>query len=138
MSKFVIKHGGYQIIHNIPMDAKPRSAYLILYDKLRSQDDSENWAVDLKKWMGFRKEFIHEQLLEKGELTCSYCGRNDLVEGFHEFEKKDLNNKISNLATIDHIVPLSKGGDKYLKVNCCIACKKCNRKKGNKVLTDFI
>lgn len=48
--------------------------------------------------------------------TCQYCG-----------SKKDL--------TIDHIVPVSKGG-KNTWTNMVTACHMCNNKKGDKSLED--
>ncbi len=48
--------------------------------------------------------------LEKGE--CYYCGQN--------FAKKDL--------TMDHIVPVSRGG-KSTRGNVVVACKPCNSDK---------
>jgi len=48
--------------------------------------------------------------LEKG--VCHYCGKT--------FEKKDL--------TMDHIVPLSRGG-KSTKGNLVVACEPCNSDK---------
>ncbi len=48
--------------------------------------------------------------LEKGE--CHYCAK--------KFEKKDL--------TMDHIVPLSRGG-KSTKGNLVVACEPCNSDK---------
>jgi 5-methylcytosine-specific restriction endonuclease McrA len=105
----------------------------LLYNKLRAEDDSEDWATELKRWLPFRKELLQEHK-EEDKLRCAYCGRDDLVEGYHEFEKKHLNMKIPNLATIDHIHPLSLGGKKYHKPNCCVSCRRCNSKKGNKLI----
>jgi len=68
-----------------------------------------------------------------GKLTCVYCLRDDLTAGSHDFKDRDKNNYIRNLATVDHIYPLSLGGPKYDKKNCCVACKRCNETKGNKV-----
>lgn len=125
-------------IHNnivvIPTTNKSRSAYILLYDKLRALDDSENWATELERWLIFRKEFLQTELKEEGKLRCVYCGREDLVEGQHEFHNKHFNMKLSNLATVDHIHPLSLGGEKYDEDNCCVSCRKCNCKKGNKIL----
>lgn len=36
------------------------------------------------------------------------------------------------IATIDHVIPLSKGGDHSME-NCVIACGACNSKKSNKI-----
>lgn len=124
-------------IYEEPTSNKSRSAYILLYDKLRAQDDSDDWASDLKMWLVFRKEFIRAELSKNNKLTCAYCGREDLIEGYHEFDKKHLNNNIPNLATIDHIMPLSKNGRRYDRKNCCIACKNCNKRKDNKNIEDF-
>lgn len=131
---FSQRHMVHNRIYVTPTNAKCRAAYVLLYDKLRALDDSENWATELKKWLLFRKEFLQKILDEYGVLKCAYCGREDLVEGHHEFHKKHLNMKISNLATVDHIHPLSLGGEKYDKDNCTVACRHCNSKKGNKLI----
>jgi len=61
-------------------------------------------AKDLKALVWWQNQ------LEKGE--CHYCAQ--------KFEKKDL--------TMDHIVPLSRGG-KSTKGNVVVACKPCNSDK---------
>lgn len=132
---FSMKRSVYNHILTVPTSNKTRSAYILLYDKLRAQDDSENWATELKKWLPFRKEILQTELKEEGKLRCVYCGREDLVEGHHEFNKKHLNHNTPNLATIDHIHPLSKGGEKYDTDNCCVSCRNCNSKKGNKIIS---
>ena len=54
-----------------------------------------------------------KNLIKKlGNYTCAYCG------------------SISDL-TIDHIIPLSKGG-KHTFENTCCCCRTCNEKKGNR------
>lgn len=135
---FSSKRSVHNRIYGAPTSNKTRSAYILLYDKLRALDDSEDWATELKKWLIFRKEFLKNELKKEGKLRCVYCGRDDLVEGDHEFEKKHLNMKIPNLATIDHIHPLSMGGKKYHKPNCCVSCRKCNSKKGNKFVLHYV
>ena len=52
---------------------------------------------------------------EDAEKVCYYCGRKII-------KKEDL--------TVDHIVPVSKGG-KTAKENLVIACKACNAEKSN-------
>jgi len=131
---FSAKH---RVVHKIyvePENYKSRAAYILLYDKLSALDDSPDWASELKLWLLFRKEYLQKVLLNEGKLVCSYCGREDLVEGYHSWRKKHRNMKIPNLATIDHIHPLSKGGEKYDTTNCCVSCRPCNSKKSNKIL----
>ena len=38
------------------------------------------------------------------------------------------------LMTVDHIIPISKGGDELDMSNLQIMCTKCNSKKGDKIL----
>jgi len=80
----------------------------------------QKWEV----WLEFRDVLIDEELKEHGELFCRYCGKRNLVR---ESPFKDPD----NLATIDHIKPLSKGGKRYDKSNCAIACLPCNKKKAD-------
>lgn len=131
---FSSKRNIFNRIYVTPISNKSRSAYILLYDKLKALDDSEDWATELKKWLLFRKEFLQDELKEKGVLKCAYCGRDDLIEGYHEFHKKHLNHQFPNLATIDHVHPLSKGGEKYDRDNLVVSCRKCNCKKGNNII----
>lgn len=60
-----------------------------------------------------------ENLFRRDLHICGYCGR--LCKG--------------ESATIDHIVPVSKGGQ-HIWTNTVCACKKCNGHKGNKSLKE--
>lgn len=53
--------------------------------------------------------------MKRDKYTCQYC----LVK----FESRDL--------TIDHVVPISKGGP-TVDWNLVTACKQCNSEKSNK------
>lgn len=68
-----------------------------------------------------QKKLIREQILEDDGNYCAYCGRK-------------LSH--SNL-TMDHIIPLSKGG-RSRKSNLVLCCKPCNQKKGNMDLATFL
>ena len=59
-----------------------------------------------------------KNLLIRDKYTCNYCGKN---------EGNDL--------TIDHIIPVSKGGE-WSWTNLTTACAKCNNRKGDKYLKD--
>jgi len=54
-------------------------------------------------------------LLLRDDLTCQYCG--------HVGPASDL--------TIDHVVPVSRGGDPDSWENQVVACRKCNWRKAN-------
>ena len=52
-------------------------------------------------------------------LNCAHCGID-----------------CSGFSTIDHVVPLSKGGGNTLK-NMVIACLECNQSKADKTVEEF-
>jgi 5-methylcytosine-specific restriction endonuclease McrA len=62
---------------------------------------------------------VKEYLLEKWKRRCAYCGIKDVP------------------LQIEHIVPKSKGGSNRIS-NLSLACQKCNQKKGNQTIKDFL
>ncbi len=58
-----------------------------------------------------------QEVYERDNYTCQYCGA-------------DLS-KNARLLSIDHIIPLTRGGTHH-KTNLATACKSCNLKKKNK------
>jgi 5-methylcytosine-specific restriction endonuclease McrA len=60
--------------------------------------------IDSKMWRDLRREFL------EGNPSCAYCG--------------------ATATEIDHIIPLSLGGDPYDLGNLAPACKRCNGRKG--------
>jgi 5-methylcytosine-specific restriction endonuclease McrA len=55
------------------------------------------------------------EILEASPL-CAYCG-------------------VRPATVVDHILPVSKGGDMYDRANLAPACKRCNDRKGSRVLS---
>jgi 5-methylcytosine-specific restriction endonuclease McrA len=62
---------------------------------------------------------VREYLLNKWERKCTYCDAKDVP------------------LQIEHIQPKAKGGTNRIS-NLCLACSKCNRKKGTSALQDFL
>lgn len=62
---------------------------------------------------------VRFEVLKRDCFTCQYCGRS----------APDV------ILEIDHIVPVSKGGDNSI-MNLVTACRDCNRGKTNKELSD--
>ena len=60
-----------------------------------------------------RVPFSKKNIMIRDNYTCQYCG-----------SKKEL--------TIDHVIPVSKGGKSNFE-NCVTACKHCNTKKGGRL-----
>jgi 5-methylcytosine-specific restriction endonuclease McrA len=67
------------------------------------------------------------------KLTCTYCRKTNLRI---QFDNKKVPHNI--LATIDHIIPISLGGGVFDKDNVCVCCSKCNSKKGNMSIEEFL
>lgn len=68
---------------------------------------------------GFTRDDV-KRLLEKQRFKCVYCG-GDISGGLH---------------TIEHVIPLSRGGSNGLE-NIALACRSCNARKGDKLVTEF-
>ncbi len=83
-----------------------------------------------KRWLTFRDDYIRKYKKKHKVLTCQnpYCGKTDLEESGDG----------PNVATIDHIIPVSTGIDKYDKSNFQILCAHCNSKKKDKTQEEFI
>jgi len=78
---------------------------------------------EISEWLEFRLKFLNSH-----ELTCHYCSKANLKLEVDITKKAEL----KELATIDHVIPISKGGDMYDENNCVVACFPCNQKKGDR------
>lgn len=112
-----------------------RASYELLKEYYYNLDeDYFDDYQELQKWLEFREEFLIEQKEINGDLVCKYCGKPHLEIGGRSRKDMSLNNKNPNLATVDHVFPLSKGGPKYDKSNLVVSCKKCNQNKADKII----
>lgn len=68
-----------------------------------------------------QREWNRKVLLNKFNSCCAHCG--DQVNLIHDDPKQ---------ATIDHIVPLSRGGLDNIR-NMQLLCNECNQAKGNQL-----
>ena len=84
--------------------------------------------------MGKLKKHIKSKIFIRDGYKCVYCGKSldDRIPpppNHWYFERlKHLTDK-----TIDHIIPLSKGG-RNEENNLVACCEKCNRFKADKIL----
>ncbi|WP_293129134.1 RNA-guided endonuclease IscB [Microcoleus sp. bin38.metabat.b11b12b14.051] len=62
---------------------------------------------------------VREYLLNKWNRKCAYCGAENLA------------------LQVEHIHPKAKGGSNRIS-NLCLACEKCNLKKGTRDIKDFL
>jgi hypothetical protein len=112
--------------HNVLVhDPHPKSlAALVLLTKKLSPRET-----GYKEWLRYRKWYIREHLRKHKTLMCHYCGVGPLKK------QSDFDH---DLATLDHVHPLSKGGSKFLSANIVIACYRCNSRKRDKSVEEFI
>lgn len=76
-------------------------------------------------WLKFRFKYLHTLQKERGVLQCEYCGKGPLII--------EVGNWHPLVATIDHVIPVSKGGGRYDTENMKVACYHCNQKKADKM-----
>jgi 5-methylcytosine-specific restriction endonuclease McrA len=93
------------------------------YNRIR---DDKQWA----KLYGNKYEpIIRTIVYRKHKYICTSCG----VKCIHP--NKDNYNQ-SNAATLDHIIPKSKGGS-HTYDNVTLLCRSCNTMKSDKILTNY-
>ena len=96
-------------LHHIYESTSPKSlsSSILLNADLRSRDVdyiTSDWRIQL----AYNVEFLKKQKKKYQVLNCSYCPKENLFinEDFTRQPETEF------LATVDHIVPISKGGDK--------------------------
>ncbi len=84
--------------------------------------------VRLRTYLTFRNKYLRRQRRKHGSLICVYCKAPYLDPNVHNPHKHNRGK-----ATIDHIMPLSKGGAEFDEKNLAVSCSKCNGKKADKI-----
>lgn len=85
----------------------------IYYKKNRRT--AKEWMTAEGKQEAAQRQFIKRQLINSKGNLCALCGKP--IENMKD-------------CTIDHIIPVSKGGLTTVE-NCQLAHRKCNLKRGN-------
>jgi 5-methylcytosine-specific restriction endonuclease McrA len=129
----IYKNSKKSYFHKIQGSILPNSmaAYLCLKAQYQKQDpQTKVWRMGKRVWLNFRNKVLARIKKDnKGKLTCVYCGQKNLVMNFN---KKGLPKKMK--ATLDHVIPRSKGGKEYCLKNLVVACSSCNEKKKDKII----
>ena len=82
-------------------------------------------------WWDFRTKYISREKIRRQSCYqyCQYCGR----------KMKFSNKKTTKLhATIDHVMPISQGGERFSEGNLRLVCRRCNQEKANKTLLQYL
>lgn len=113
-----------QVVHIENFDIASAGNLVLLSKEYFALDKSiySDWRMAhiRRKWM---KQQMREHMDELGGLTCAICGRKGLKPN------ADERNDFNNLATLDHIVDIGKGGSWNDPANFQVACRACNAKK---------
>ncbi len=88
----------------------------LLQTKVSELADKQNFAKHQRKRMTAK---LRKEILERDNYTCQVCGNS-------------IYNEPNLLLEVDHIVPVSKGGE-TTAANLQTLCWKCNRNKSNKL-----
>ena len=112
-----------------------RKIHIKKYHKIKSRKhrskhkrikEDKQWA---KKYGNKYEPISRTIVYKKHQYICSSCG----VKCVHP--NKDNYNQ-SNAATLDHIIPKSKGGS-HTYDNVTLLCRSCNTMKSDKILMDY-
>ncbi|MBN2704844.1 MAG: HNH endonuclease [Deltaproteobacteria bacterium] len=88
-------------------------------DWIEIENDSRHVRREREKARQLRTSHFWQRLIQEG--ICHYCGRR--------FAPDEL--------TMDHVVPLSRGG-RSVKGNVVVCCKDCNNRKRYKTPVEMI
>lgn len=128
--------GSTKWIDNIYFDVENAKAYaaaiLLKHYYLQQDEDYIKSFAGRMEMINFSRTYLTHVKQATGELCCAYCNKPNLII---ELDGMKVPNNIK--ATIDHIVPKSKGGPLFDYANLCVACGKCNSKKGSMSVEAF-
>ena len=73
------------------------------------------------------KQRVRERLFHEQKGCCYYCGKPMLIgKGGPGYWLPH------NFCTVDHIIPIAKGGARGATLNAVAACHRCNNQRGTK------
>jgi len=95
---------------------------ILCKEQMKTKSNTESAVIDIKKELDFYNIAENRlRIFERDEYLCHYCHKQ-----LTRFS-----------ATLDHIQPVSKGGDNSFD-NLITACLHCNSERGNRAVMDFI
>lgn len=132
MSDTLVLNADYRPLCYLPLSTVPwqQAMKLTFMDRVTVVENHKDWVIHTprltipvpsivitKDYMKYKRtvRFSRKNLYLRDLYQCQYCSET--------FDYSEL--------TIDHVVPVSKGG-KTTWENCVAACKTCNTRKGNK------
>lgn len=95
----------------------------LVADRLRAESYTMPKRTKRNRSPKLRQFRMEKIAAEKGAWRCNYCNL-------------DISPTSGNVATLDHIIPLTKGG-RDDESNICLACDFCNQAKNSYNLGQF-
>jgi hypothetical protein len=89
-----------------------------------------------REWTADDTKYFLRILLKRHGKKCHYCGIETCLsseipkKAKSTAERRMMHAMEARRITIDHVIPISKGGKEFDVDNMVIACLKCNRQKG--------
>lgn len=79
-----------------------------------------------------------ELVWKRDEYRCRYCGRTVVPPDYRAAARVNGHPQMkSNTATVDHVIPVSRGGQRNM-TNLVTACRACNQDKADLTLREFL
>lgn len=97
--------------------------HVVEYGRAYNANHRAIWKC--QKIGNYYEKFEKEVIFNRDGWVCKYCNKA-LLKGSLD---------IKTMPTIDHVIPISKGGPHTIS-NCVTSCYSCNSKKGSKILND--
>lgn len=94
-----------------------------------------------RRWEATNKSVLTDLLVNRDERLCRYCRIRlaDEADYLWHYDEDGASYTIPagvGWATIDHVVPIARGGTNDLE-NLVLACSDCNTRKGTKAYSEF-
>jgi len=86
-----------------------------------------------KKWNSTMN--LKLRVWKRDRFTCQYCGLN--MSKLYKLWKDKKIKRSKALITVDHIIPISYGGQ-WTEENLVTACRECNLAKGKQSVITFL
>lgn len=120
-------------IYNEPT-SKSLASLVLLNDYYHAIDYDYQATLEFRmKRVEFSRTTLKRWQKQIGSLFCVYCDKPDLII---ELEGMSVPNEYK--ATLDHIVPVSEGGEVFDINNVICSCGTCNKRKDSKSLDEFL
>lgn len=116
------KYYGNVLYHGSEPHIQSRAALALLSAHLFSKDET---VYSPRKWSEVRALFLAKILSEKGSIACHWCNKDNLKPHVPESEYDP------DMATVDHIKSIARGGAVYDEANMVPSCFPCNARRNN-------